>query len=225
MIPDERPEKPMGRGVLLIATLAALFAGFLIVFGAIMPAEFNRDPLGIGKFTGLARLWAPGSQTINAAKTGPIAREYPRPARSDVIEIPLGNVGGGLGPYALEYKVRMNTGSVLIYEWEALGLDKAENLEYDFHGHTVPVSSDEKEVVSEHKKARGAAGRGSLVAPFDGIQGWYFDNSSPAPIVVRIKLNGFYELVEAGQPGNEFGIAPNLPADRVRTGMIIPQAK
>jgi hypothetical protein len=137
----------------------------------------------------------------------------------------LGTVGGGVGPYALEYKVRMKAGAVLIYEWAALGLDKPENLGYDFHGHTVPVNSEEKQLISNHKKGTGASGRGSLVAPFDGIQGWYFDNSSSAPVTIRIKLTGFYDLVEAGQPGNEFGIAPNLPADLVRAGMIRPKAE
>ena len=37
--------------------------------------------------------------------------------------------------------------------------------------------------------------RGTLVAPFTGIHGWYLRNDTEAPIVVRLKVAGFYELL------------------------------
>jgi hypothetical protein len=31
-----------------------------------------------------------------------------------------------------------------------------------------------------------------LTAPFDGVHGWYLQNQSDHPVVVRLQLAGFY---------------------------------
>ncbi len=224
MIDTDKADAPLSRRALLLATGGAIVAATLIVVGGILPAEFNKDPLGIGKATGILRLWAPDEVELNA-KAGPAepaAKEFASAPRTDVIEVPIGSSSGGSGPYELEYKVAMRKGAVLVYEWEAVGLTKPEEFYYDFHGHTVPASSNEKMLVSTHKQAVGRSGSGALTAPFNGIQGWYFQNSTVQPVVVRIKLTGFYDLVPAGKPGNEFGIQANLPAEKVRAGMTFP---
>ena len=59
MSANEQPTRPMAKGVLIAATLGALAVAALVVLGAVLPAEFHRDPLGMGKLTGLSRLWAP----------------------------------------------------------------------------------------------------------------------------------------------------------------------
>ena len=51
--------KSIPKGRLLALTAGGLVVATIVVFGAILPAEFNMDPLGIGKATGLSRLWAP----------------------------------------------------------------------------------------------------------------------------------------------------------------------
>jgi hypothetical protein len=215
--------KPPSRKALLVWTAGAILAGGLIVAGAVLPAEFNKDPLGLGKLTGIIRLWAPGEREIGGqVGVGELAQFPTQKARSDVIEIPLGFVGGGVGPYALEYKVRMKQGSVLLYEWEAVGLTDPESLAYDFHGHTLTVP-DRETTVATHRQAKGASGHGSLVAPFDGIQGWYFDSSAQNPVTIRIRLNGFYDLVAPGEDGNELGIVANLPAGEVKPRMMVPK--
>lgn len=217
--------KPPSKAALLGWTAGAAVVGSLIVFGAVLPAEFNQDPLGIGKVTGIARLWAPAEKEIGGqGVVGEMAQFHDDAARSDVVEIPLGCAGCGSGPYALEYKFRMKKGQVLIYDWEAVGLTNPADLEYDFHGHTLTVSGQEM-TVATHRKAKGASGHGSLVAPFDGIQGWYFDNASPSPVVIRIRVHGFYELVPPGEEGNEMGVIANLPVDQVKAKMILPQPR
>jgi hypothetical protein len=45
-----------------------------------------------------------------------------------------------------------------------------------------------------YRKATGDREHGSLVAPFDGIHGWYYRNDTDMPIVVRLTVSGFYEL-------------------------------
>jgi hypothetical protein len=46
-----------------------------------------------------------------------------------------------------------------------------------------------------YRKADGGSERGSLVAPFSGIHGWYLVNGTDEPIVVRLEVAGFYELL------------------------------
>lgn len=202
--------KSIPRSRLLALTAGGLVVATLVVFGAILPAEFNMDPLGIGKATGLNRLWAPPEVAFDASKagTGPLAREYDIGFRTDTIEIPLKS-GDGRGN-ELEYKVRMKKDATLIYEWTVSDLTNPEEFYYDFHGHTV-VEGQEM-TVATYKQATGTSAKGALTAPFDGVHGWYFQNQALPAVVVRVKLSGFYELVEAGEPGNEAGIVANVPA-------------
>ncbi|MDP3491726.1 MAG: hypothetical protein Q8R82_01330 [Hyphomonadaceae bacterium] len=209
------PLKVSGRTLALI-TGGGLVAGVLIVVGAIMPAEYNVDPLGLGKLSGIARLWAPDEIEVDTdTASGPLAPEYDTAPRTDVIEIPLTDFLGGAKGSELEYKVAMKQGATLIYEWEAVGAAKADDIGFDFHGHTTPEPGKEMTVAS-YKATRGIAQKGALTAPFDGIQGWQFSNFGDAPVVIRVKLTGFYELVPSGQEGNLAGIVANVPAAQAR---------
>ncbi len=90
--------KPLPAGKMLAITAGAFVIASLIVFGAILPAEFNSDPLGLGRLTGLDRLWAPRQVAFDvSASSVPIAREYPAGFRSDTIEIPLSPDDGRRG--------------------------------------------------------------------------------------------------------------------------------
>lgn len=215
--PQDQTFQPMPKARLLIFTGGALIIAALIVLGAIMPAEFHRDPLSLGKLTGIARLWAPGETKVdpNAGAVGR-AHEYDKGFRSDVIEIPLTSFLGGRFGSELEYKVSMKKDATLIYEWQAVGPTRDDDLFYDFHGHTVPKSSTDKMVVSDYKQGVGLHGAGALTAPFDGIQGWLFTNSSEKPVLIRVRLSGFYDLIPSGQPGNEAGVIANVPAAEAR---------
>jgi hypothetical protein len=213
--PDSPPEghiaEPPAKRRLLLLTAGALLAGALIVFGAILPAEYNRDPLGIGKVTGLSRLWAPPGVAVETPDAQPPAKEHPVPFRSDVFDIPLAPGGDPDRRHALEFKVRMKAGETLVYAWAAEGLGAPDDLLYDFHGHTVSAPGSEAPVsVSAYKKAAAASAQGALNAPLDGIHGWYFRNRSSSPVKVRVRLAGYYELIPSGEEGNLGGIAPKL---------------
>jgi len=206
----------MPRGRLILAILGAAGLAALIVLGAILPAEFNRDPLGIGKLSGLARLWAPDEAVIDPGKSGvAAAQEYATPFRTDVIEIPLGDFLAGADRSELEYKVRMPKGATLIYSWEVTGTSEPRDFHYDQHGHTMPAKGQPM-TVATWRQGFGLRQNGALTAPFDGIQGWQFSNASEKPVVVRLRLSGFYDLIASGQPGNEAGIVANVPATEAR---------
>ena len=219
MSANEQPTRPMAKGPLIAATLGALVVAILIVLGAILPAEFNRDPLGLGKVTGLSRLWAPDEKKVDV-KGGAVslAHEYGIPFRTDVVEIPLGGFLDGADKSELEYKVRMKKDATLIYAWEVVGAADPRDFHFDQHGHTTPAAGQPM-TVATYKQAFGLKQQGALTAPFDGIQGWQFSNSSEPRVVVRLRLAGFYDLIPGGQPGNEAGVVANVPAAQARPGL------
>ena len=221
------PNRPLSAQRLILSVLATLGLAVLIVLGAILPAEFNRDPLGVGRLSGLSRLWAPDEKMVDPNGGGVArAREYDIPFRSDVVEIPLGDFMAGADKSELEYKVRMKKDATLIYSWEAIGTAEPRDFHFDQHGHTTPAAGQPM-TVATYKQAFGLKQQGALTAPFDGIQGWQFSNSSEKPVMVRLRLAGFYELIPAGQLGNEAGILANVPAAQARPEAAIssPQSE
>lgn len=203
------PTSPSRRTLLLSIGGAAIIA-VVITFAAVLPAEYGKDPLGLGRATGLSRLWAPKEVVVNAdAASGPAARREAAAFRTDTFEIPLAANGDEARRNALEFKVRLPKGASLLYRWQAEGLAVPEDLMFDFHGHTAASKSKGAVSVADYERGSGAVANGSLVAPVDGIHGWYFRNRSGKPIKVRLRLSGFYTLVPAGEEGNLAGIAPS----------------
>lgn len=117
-----------------------------------------------------------------------VFREHSGDYRTDVIDIPLEPSG------ELEYKLGLNEGDSIVYQWDAVDLEDPEMLYAEFHGHTPPVNNVGD--LMFYRKATGATERGMLVAPFTGIHGWYLRNDGDEPIVVRLKVAGFYELLD-----------------------------
>ena len=212
-MPDQEDIRPVALTVsgktLALITGGGLLLGALIVVGAIMPAEFNTDPLGIGKASGISRLWAPEEKDF--AGSGALATSSDAPKQSHIVDIPLG--AADWKEAAIEYKVAMKPGQSIFYRWTATNLDGSPAtvpVETDQHGHDLPAEGQPQTVI-DYRKARLLADQGSLTAPIDGIFGWYFRNHSPDPIIIRLEIEGFYTLVPPGQPGNEFSIRPFDP--------------
>ncbi|HAG72927.1 MAG TPA: hypothetical protein DCL66_12060 [Gammaproteobacteria bacterium] len=110
--------------------------------------------------------------------------------RSDVIEIPV---------YALkdlEYTLNMKQGHAITYSWEAVGLNDPEKLLIEFHGHTIRETEAPGDLMF-YKVGRSDSSSGYLVAPFEGIHGWYFSNETGEDINVILTVSGFYELEES----------------------------
>ena len=180
-IPQPTTIKPVQLNVsgktLALITGGGLLGGALIVLGAIMPAEFNSDPTGLGKLTGIARLWAPGEKGFEGA--GALAFSSNQPKASHIVEIPLGATEWKEA--AIEYKVAMHPGQSIFYKWEARNLDGTPAtvpVEVDQHGHDLPATGQPQTVIN-YRKARLLSDQGSLTAPIDGIFGWYLRTTPP----------------------------------------------
>jgi len=161
---------PSGKG-LLIRVLAALAAALVIAFGFILPAEYQIDPTGFGKIMGLTKM-GQGAVAATAA-----AHSYNQAFRTDRISLTL------YPGMDYEYKVHMKEGEVLVYSWNAQGV-----YEYDFHGEP---DKDPGNAVS-YKAGNASESRGSLIAPFEGIHGWYWKNNTEKPMEIKLTMAGVY---------------------------------
>src|SRR5690606_14726381 len=71
--------------------------------------------------------------------------------RSDTIDIPLGPNG------ELEYKLGIEAGETIVYEWNVVDIDDPNLLYSEFHGHTEPV--DNAGDLMFYRKAEGGSER------------------------------------------------------------------
>ncbi len=214
---DRRPTPP-SRKVLLGVTGGGFVAAAVIAVCFVLPVEFHIDPTGFGRLSGLDRLAGAKTVTVAAANTdcktagsGPTANFFERAYRTDTFDIPLSSAESSEQTSELEYKVAMKAGDGLVYSWTVTGLTNPEEFYYDFHGETPVGPGEAVAKVVEYKQATGLQSNGLLVAPLSGIHGWYLQNQSVGPVVVHLKLSGFYELVPPGQYGNLAGVKANPP--------------
>jgi hypothetical protein len=185
-------QMPSAGGLLARLATAAL-VGTLLTVCVVMPAEYRKDPTGFGKLTGLIALSSPtvakpAAATTPGALTGDKtptlttnAWFYPTEYRTDIVKIPLGPDG------EIEYKVAMKAGEAMVYSWSV----DHETVYYDFHGEP---SNDPKHATRYREEQENTKGNGAFVAPFEGIHGWFWLNLSGKPIVITLKMSGFYQL-------------------------------
>lgn len=121
-------------------------------------------------------------------------REYAATHRSDTVDIPVRPNGG-----EIEYMLNMKMGDSIVYSWRAVDIADPQKLTSEFHGHTERVGNAPGTLIF-YRKATGGSEGGSLVAPFDGIHGWYLKNDTDRPVVVRLSVAGFYQPIPGQVP-------------------------
>ncbi len=177
---------PSGRR-LLKATLIAIVVAAIVLVTAVLPAEYGIDPIGVGRTLGLMDLFAAGAEadanaaapaTVTPALAGPV---FPRPYdwRLDTREF---TISPGTG---MEFKYELDRGATMLYSWKSDGF-----LEYDFH--TEPEGKPSS-ASDSFDKGTSSQRRGAYTAPYDGIHGWYWENTSNKDVTVRLQTSGFYD--------------------------------
>jgi hypothetical protein len=166
--------------------VALLVAGLALVVG-VLPAEFGVDPTGLGHRLGLTELSTVKQQVAaiegarGAAPPGQTVVPSERPFQRENVEF-------ALSPHEfVEYKYRLDTGQSLLYSWSATG---AVNLEF----HAEPDGAPKGYAQTYEKRSGITRASGTLVAPFAGIHGWYWENTTDAPITVTLSSAGFYTV-------------------------------
>ena len=87
----------------------------------------------------------------------------------------------------MEYKYRLDKGEALLYSWKATG-----PVNYEFHAE--PDGAPRGYAQTYEKKDGSDAGVGTLTAPFSGIHGWYWENTTDQEMTVTLTAAGFYNM-------------------------------
>jgi hypothetical protein len=163
---------------ILKATCIALLAALVILFTAILPAEYGVDPTGIGKVLGFSNLADSKTDTSES-----VVRYQARPAKykQNTVELRLAPHQG------FEYKFILEQGSMMMFSWMA-----SKEIEYDFHGE--PKDGPKGYFESYEKKNVAKEEHGSFVASFPGTHGWYFKNNTGNTITISLSTSGYYEV-------------------------------
>jgi hydrogenase/urease accessory protein HupE len=88
-----------------------------------------------------------------------------------------------------EYKLQLSKGKSLMYSWSTDGSP----LFFDFHGEP---NNETTGYFKSYSKGTEMQSSGSLVAPFAGTHGWYWKNTTRAPVTISINLSGDYQLIK-----------------------------
>ena len=182
---------------LALAAGAALLAAGILLVTVVLPAEFAVDPLGTGAKLGLLPLGEVGQQVDALNKTaatatgqGAIVAAQDKPFQQESVDFKLAPREG------MEYKYRLDKGEALLYAWSATA-------PVNFEFHAEPDGAPAGYAQTYEKKSAQMQASGTLTAPFPGIHGWYWENTTDKEVTVTLKSAGFYNLAHEfrnGQP-------------------------
>ena len=167
---------------------AILVAGLLLVT-VVLPAEYGVDPVGTGARLGLIELGAIGQQVAaldaaaatSATGQAAIIVGQARPFTGETVAFVVGPHKG------MEYKYRLEKGEALLYSWKATA-----PVNYELHAE--PDGAPRGYAQSYETRDATDHAAGTLTAPFSGIHGWFWDNTSDQPVTVTLQSAGFYNL-------------------------------
>lgn len=189
--PQIRSVRAPSRGRIAMATVGALLVAAVVLVTFVLPSEYGIDPLGTGEAFGLLAL----GETV-AAGDGVLLNTAVQPGGHNSrpgafnqerqrFTIPAGE--------GMEYKYRMPEGGTLVYSWAATA-----NVNVDFHAE--PDDSPVGYAESFYKEDGRDTGNGSYTAPFPGIHGWYWENTTRSTITVSLTTAGFYDAAIEFRP-------------------------
>ncbi|MEQ1486736.1 hypothetical protein [Methyloglobulus sp.] len=191
---------------LINASLVAVLLAVVILFIAVLPAEYGIDITGLGKQMGLTVL-----SDIAQKRTPSIAENCIKPVQTltdNKAKSSAGNPNSDLQQLddsktiqwmdtvkivippnkGLEYKFAMQKGAELKYSWSTDGA----SIYFDFHGEPKGAKNG---YFKSYLDIMGSESKGALIAPFEGIHGWYWENETSQPITIHLSTNGEYEAL------------------------------
>lgn len=181
----------------VIGGVAALAIAAAVVVVFVLPAEYGKDPTGLGTALGLNKLAEPGKneeQLRGEKRKGVLAAlDGPIQAADDRYVLELGPFESG------EFKYTLKEGDKMRFSWEATG-----PVDYDMHSHPFDGGT---ELTESYAVTKGPSQSGIYTAQFTGIHGWYWQNRSTDNVTVTLDAAGpmsastvFNQVGEADRP-------------------------
>ena len=190
------PQVIVARTRILVLAGAALLAAGLLLVTVVLPAEYGVDPLGTGARLGLLPLGVLGRQVdaleaagaARGSDASPVIVKQERAFHEETVTF-------ALGPReSVEYKYRLEKGKALLYSWTSSG-----PVNYELHAEPDGAPAGYAE---SYEKADGRSeASGTLTAPFSGIHGWFWENTTAQSITVTLKSAGFYSIAHEFRAG------------------------
>jgi hypothetical protein len=173
------------------ATGIALVVALVILFTAVLPAEYGIDPLKTGKalhLTDLAKATEskPEPKAVGTRPTAAPAGIYtaqPGSFKTDSEDLSL------MPGEGVEIKYHMQKGAGMVYSWKATG-----PVAFEFHGE--PDKKPNKDYFESYElndQAGSDHSYGSFTAPSTGIHGWFWENKGKKEVQIHLVTAGFYD--------------------------------
>ena len=174
------------------ATAIALAVAVVILFTAVLPAEYGIDPLRTGKALHLTDL-AKATESKPEPKAAVGARPVAAPAgiytaqpgifKTDSEDLSL------MPGEGVEIKYHMQKGAGMLYSWKATG-----PVAFEFHGEPDnKPNEDYFESYELNNQAGSDHSYGSFTAPSTGIHGWFWENKGKKEVQIHLVTAGFYD--------------------------------
>jgi hypothetical protein len=197
MIEQQSPpavETP-SKSAIIKATLIALAVALVILFTAVLPAEYGIDPLRTGAALGLLGISKAGDTAATAGRATPaqtgIYTAQPSTYKVDSEDIVL------LPGEGVEVKYHMLKGAGMVYAWKATG-----NLQFEFHGEPdQKPRPDYFESYQLDNKLGQDHSYGSFNAPTTGIHGWFWENKGKKEVMIHLTAAGFFDSAKMYSDG------------------------
>ena len=187
VVPEQNLNAPSNSAIAK-ATGISLFVALLLLFVAVLPAEYGFDPLRTGAALGLTGIAKAGEVKGGAAPTpAPTqAGVYMPQSRTYKVDAEDFQLRPGDG---VEMKYHMAKGAGLVYSWKADG-----KLAFEFHGEPdQKPSKDYYESYELDDKVGKDASYGTFTAPSTGIHGWFWQNKGKKDVQFRLTVAGFFD--------------------------------
>ncbi len=108
---------------------------------------------------------------------------YDAPFREETVQV-------AMEPFEeVELKAHMKPGDSIVYAWTS-----PQAVYVDVHGE--PYTYPEEPAVRYEERDEVRAGNGRITSTFTGMNGWFWLNTSEEPIVIELRVSGFFERVE-----------------------------
>jgi len=177
---------------LLQSTIIALTIAVVLLLCIVIPAEYGKDPTGVGKLLGLKEMGVikmrleKESLHEKQVHNEHISLKAEIIESSKIIEENQDMLEFIIEPNeAIEIKLEMVEGSFAKYEWET----KNGGLNYNLHGDGYKGS--QKSIT--YKKGRMTSSDiGEIISEFDGYHGWFWRNRNNSAVTVTLKTMGDY---------------------------------